>query len=154
MARAAGAELVTGSSLKAALDLDWDNPQARTQALTQVLAALENVEQGLVQHPDLIPQDSPVPDCLEAARPIRAQDVTSNEAGEPMLIKGVAKDRRISIEDAEMRHGRKSRSVLIDGYKRHVLRDLDSGLIAAVGVTVANAPEASVAEPLKADLDA
>src|SRR2546428_10094661 len=33
------------------------------------------------------------------------------------LIKGVAKDRRISIEDAEMRHGRKSRSVRVDGYK-------------------------------------
>jgi hypothetical protein len=62
--------------------------------------------------------------------------------------------RQILIEDAEMRHGRKSRSVLIDGYKRHVLRDLDSGLIAAVGMTAANAPEASVAEPLKADLDA
>jgi transposase len=43
-----------------------------------------------------------------------------------MLIQGVAKDRRISIEDAEMRHGRKSRSALIDGYKRHLLRDLDS----------------------------
>ena len=27
------------------------------------------------------------------------------------------------------RHGRKSRSLLVDGYKRHVLRDLDSRLI-------------------------
>ena len=34
-----------------------------------------------------------------------------------------------------MRHGRKSRSVLINGYKRHVLHDLDSGLIRAVGLT-------------------
>ena len=32
-----------------------------------------------------------------------------------------------------MRHGRKSRSVLFDGYKRHVLRDLDTGLVPAVG---------------------
>jgi hypothetical protein len=153
-ARQAGAEWVTGSSLKAALDLEWDNPEARAQALTQVLAALENVEQWLDHHPELIPPGSPVPDCLEAARQVRAQNVTNNEAGEPMLIKGVAKDRRISIEDAEMRPGRKSRSVLVDGYKRHLLRDLDRGLIAAVGVTAANAPEASVAEPLKVDLDA
>lgn len=154
VAQEAGAELVAGSSLKAALDLDWDNPEARTQALTHVLAALENVEQWLVQHPELITEDSPVPDCLGAARQVCAQNVTTNEAGEPTLVKGVAKDRWISIEDTEMRHGRKSRSVRIDGYKRHVLRDLDSGLIAAVGVTAANAPEASVAEPLKADLDA
>ena len=48
------------------------------------------------------------------------------------LIKGVAKDRRISVEDGQMRHGRKSRSVRVDGYKRHVLHDLDSGLIRAV----------------------
>ena len=43
-----------------------------------------------------------------------------------------------------MRHGRKSRSVRFYGYKRHVLKDLDSGLVRAVGVTPANAPEASV----------
>ncbi|MBO0791197.1 MAG: IS5/IS1182 family transposase, partial [Ktedonobacteraceae bacterium] len=52
-----------------------------------------------------------------------------------------------------MRHGRKSRSVRVDGYKRHVLHDLDSGLIRAVGVTPANAPEASVTEAISVDLD-
>ena len=69
------------------------------------------------------------------------------------LIKGVAKDRRISIEDGQMRHGRKSRSVLVDGYKRHVLHDLDTGLIRAVGITPANEPEASVTEAISADLE-
>src|SRR5437879_2870895 len=34
----AGAPLVGGASLKAALDCDWDDPAARTQALGQVLA--------------------------------------------------------------------------------------------------------------------
>ena len=53
-----------------------------------------------------------------------------------------------------MRHGRKSRSVLFDGYKRHVLRDLDTGLVPAVGITPANAPEASVTDDITADLDA
>jgi hypothetical protein len=47
---------------------------------------------------------------------------------------------------------RKSRSQLIDGYKRHVLRDLDSGLIAAVGVTPANVPEATVTDSISLDL--
>jgi Transposase DDE domain len=51
-----------------------------------------------------------------------------------------------------MRHGRKSRSVRFDGYKRHVLKDLDSGLVRAVGVTPANAPEASVGRPIVRDL--
>jgi hypothetical protein len=69
-----------------------------------------------------------------------------DEKGKESLMKGVAKDRRISVEDGQMRHGRKSRSVLVDGYKRHVLHDLDTGLIRAVGITPANAPEASVTD--------
>jgi transposase len=68
--------------------------------------------------------------------------------------KGVAADRRISVEDAEMRHGQKSRSLLVDGYKRHVLRDLDSRLIVAVGITPANVPEASVIDAIETDLAA
>jgi Transposase DDE domain len=51
-----------------------------------------------------------------------------------------------------MRHGRKSRSQLIDGYKRHVLRDLESGQIPAVGVTPANQPEAIVTDSISLDL--
>ena len=53
-----------------------------------------------------------------------------------------------------MRHGRKSRPVLVGGYKRHVLRDLDTGLVPAVGITPANAPEATVTGDIAADLDA
>jgi hypothetical protein len=53
-----------------------------------------------------------------------------------------------------MRHGRKSRSHLIDGYKRHVLCDLDSGLVCAVGVTAANLPEAHGAIQIRDDLAA
>jgi hypothetical protein len=76
-----------------------------------------------------------------------------NDDGKASLIKGVAKDRRMSVEDAEMRHGRKSRSVRVDGYKCHVLHDLDTGLIRAVGITPANTPEASVTEAISADLE-
>ncbi|HET8628390.1 MAG TPA: transposase, partial [Thermomicrobiales bacterium] len=53
---------------------------------------------------------------------------------------------------AEMRHGRKSQARRVDGYKRHVLRDLDTGLVRAVGLTAANLPEATVTDDLAADL--
>jgi hypothetical protein len=152
VASEAGAELVAGSSLKAALDLDWDDPSAREQALRQVLGALERVEQWLAAQPELSTEGSPMPECLAVAHQVRRQDVETTEAGAPRLIKGVAKDRRISLEDAAMRHGRKSRRVRVDGYKRHVCRDLDSELVVAVGITPANAPEASVAEAIKRDL--
>lgn len=51
-----------------------------------------------------------------------------------------------------MRHGRKSRSERVNGFKRHVLRDLDSGLIRAGGITAANVPEAEVTDAITADL--
>jgi hypothetical protein len=53
-----------------------------------------------------------------------------------------------------MRHGRKSRSTLVDGYQRHVLTDLDSGLVGAVGSTPANAPEATVTDAIATELAA
>jgi hypothetical protein len=53
-----------------------------------------------------------------------------------------------------MRHGRKSKSVRVDGYKRHVLTDLDTELVPAVGVTPANVAEAEAADQIKADLAA
>ena len=91
--------------------------------------------------------------AVAVARQVRDQDIEVSGPA-PVLRRGVAKDRRISVEDAQMRHGRKSRSMLFDGYKRHVLRDLDSGLIPAVGITAANRPEATVTDDIAADLDA
>jgi len=66
----------------------------------------------------------------------------------------VAKNRRISIEDEDMRHGRKSHSQKFDGYKRHVLQDLELQMVRAVGVTRANEPEASVTPSIELDLNA
>jgi len=152
LATESGASLVADVSLKAALDLDWDDPSARDQALILVLDALTAAEGWLDAHPELVEAQPTVLTSLATAAQVRDQDVTASAAGRPTLRAGVAPDRRISVEDGQMRHGRKSRSQLIDGYKRHVLRDLDSGLIAAVGVTPANLPEATVTDSISLDL--
>jgi DDE family transposase/transposase-like protein DUF772 len=152
MASESGAGLVGASSLKAALDLDWDDPSARETALAMVLDALAGCESWLDSHPELVEAQPALLTSLAVAAVVREQDVTTSAAGTPTLRDGVAVDRRISIEDSQMRHGRKSRSQLIDGYKRHVLRDLDSGLIPAVGVTAANLPEATVTDSISVDL--
>jgi hypothetical protein len=147
----AGAELVCGTSLKAALDRDWDQQLHKDEALALVLQVLQSVEtwvQGLQQDEAEAAQQ-----VLSIAQQVKTQDVEVNEEEKASLIDGVAKDRRISVEDGEMRHGRKSRSVLVDGYKRHVLHDLDTGMIRAVGITPANEPEANVTKAIGADLD-
>jgi transposase len=148
LAGQAGAPELAASSLKAALDRDWDDPAARDAALAVVLGLLDRVEAFIARQAG----DEGSSEAVAAARQVRDQDV--DLAGPaPALRRGVARDRRVSVEDSEMRHGRKSRSVLFDGYKRHVLRDLDTGLVPAVGITPANAPEASVTSSIAADLD-
>lgn len=150
-----GAELVTGTSLKAALDLDWDDPEARNLALSTILQTLNSVESWIKQKTDLNGKTtSQINKSIEDARQIQAQDVEEGADGSPKLRKGVPKDRRISIEDEDMRHGRKSRSQKFDGYKRHVLKDLELQMVRAVGVTRANEAEASVTIDIESDLNA
>jgi len=146
IAEQAGVPQLAGSSLKAALDLDWDDPAAREAALAEVLGLMDQVEAFIAG----LAGAEAAAEAVAAARQVRDQDVDCSGPA-PALRRGVARDRRISIEDSQMRHGRKSRSVLFDGYKRHVMRDLDTGLVPAVGITPANAPEASVTSDIAAD---
>lgn len=149
VAAQAGVPQLAASSLKAALDADWDDLAARDHAVAEVLGLLDRVDAFVAGQAG----DEAAAAVVATARQVRDQDI--DLAGPaPALRRGVAKDRRISVEDAEMRHGRKSRSVLSGGYKRHVIRDLDTGLVPAVGITPANAPEASVAGDVAADLEA
>src|SRR5437763_8565618 len=96
IARDANAVLVAGSSLKAALDRDWDDPAQCEQALGVVLAALAAVERWLETAPE--GHDEPVVAfSMTAAKQVQEQDVQVSEQGSASLRKGVAKDRRIAI---------------------------------------------------------
>ena len=154
MASEVGTALVTGWSVKAALDMDWDDSGARQQALTLILDTLTTVEHWLACQTAQAEGTCQVATSLAVAHQVQTQDITLAPDGTPTLRQGVAADRRISVEDAEMRDGRKNRSLLVDGYKRHVLRDLESWLIVAVGVTTANVREASVTDAIETDLAA
>jgi hypothetical protein len=150
-----GADIITETSLKAALDLDWDDPETRNAALSTILQTLNSVESWVKQKTDLSDKTATeVNKSIDDARQIELQDVEEAPDGSPKLRKGVAKNRRISIEDEDMRHGRKSHSQKFDGYKRHVLKDLELQMVRAVGVTRANEPEASVTTDIELDLNA
>ena len=145
----AAVPMVDGTrSLKAALECDWDDPDERALALARVIEALDTVEEYL----DLHPKDGEAAAEMGIARRVREQDVKEAPGEVPELIRGVARERLVSVEDPQMRHGRKSKSVRFCGYKRHILRDLDTELVRAVGVTPANAPEASVTGAIAQDL--
>ena len=155
VAASAGADIITETSLKAALDLDWNDPEARKVALSTILQALNSVESWVKQKTDLEDKTTiQANKSIEDARQIELQDVEEVPDGSPKLRKGVSKNRRISIEDEDMRHGRKSHSQKFDGYKRHVLKDLELQMVRAVGVTRGNEPEASVTTFIELDLNA
>jgi hypothetical protein len=77
-------------------------------------------------------------------------DPAPADGGGPGIRHGVARDRVCSVVDPEMRHGRKSSSRRVDGYKSHLLTDHDTELVLGVGVTAANEPDGPMAAPLVA----
>jgi len=95
--------------------------------------------------------EEPLRPYIEAVAQVQKQDLEETPNG-VRLRQGVAKDRRISIEDPEMRHGRKSKSKRFNGYKEHVATDLSTNLIMACAVTPANLPEEEAAPDLQRDM--
>jgi len=96
----------------------------------------------------------PLREHVATLHQVQAQDLDPSPADQGVRLRqGVAPERRCSIEDSEMRHGRKSKHKRFNGYKRHVATDLEDDLILACAVTPANRPEEEAAEPLKADIE-
>jgi len=151
VAERAGAEVLLMPSIKAALDVDWSDPEEKARALRLLVSQLDDLEAWVERHVPAKAQTEVEPH-LATLRQIRAQDIEDTAKG-PRIREGVAHDRRISIEDAEMRHGRKSSSYAFNGYKRHIATDLDAGLIVAVAVTPANLPEQTAMPVLQDDLE-
>ena len=91
----------------------------------------------------------PLTAAVETLHLIMAQDLEPTPIGGGTQIReGVAKDRQISFEDEEMRHGRKSSAKRFDGYKRHIARDIDEQLILAAETLPANTPDTAGVDPL------
>src|SRR5215813_8554056 len=71
VAEEAGTSLVAGPSVKAALDLDWDDPSAQQHALTRILDDLNAVEHWLDIHPAPAPVAPQVAASLAVAEQVR-----------------------------------------------------------------------------------
>jgi hypothetical protein len=155
VAMAAGIPVLLESSVKKALDVEWSDPDQKAQALNMLALQIESLEVWLRQKlPEEI-KKPPLKEHVETLVQIRAQDLEPDPSGggKTRIREGVAPERRVSIEDPDMRHGRKSKSKLFNGYKRHVALDLDTNLILAGALLPANRPEGEAAPALKADID-
>jgi transposase len=117
-------------------DIDWADAGARRTHLGELVELARAVLAATAGDDDL----TEARDLLER---IVDQDIEGapEDGNGPGIRRGVARDRIVSVVDPEMRHGRKSPSKRVDGYKAHLLTDHDTELVLAVGVTPANAPD-------------
>jgi hypothetical protein len=150
LCRQAGIPLLLAPSIKAGLDLDWSDPKQKATGIEIVERQVSSLQRWVDRNLDRF-ESEPLRPYIEALTIVKVQDLETKD-GRVAIREGVAADRRISIEDAESRHGRKSRSKRFDGYKEHIGRDLDAPAIVTCAITPANRPEEEAFEPMVEDL--
>jgi transposase len=116
--------------------IDWADAAARRGHLGELVELARAVLAATADDEDLA-------EARDLLVRIVDQDIDQapEDGGGPAIRQGVAPDRVCSVVDPEMRHGRKSSSRRIDGYKSHVLTDHDTELVLGVAVTPANSPD-------------
>ncbi len=148
-----GAGALAASSVKRGLDIDWNDPEQKANAIKKLVMQIHRLEAWVRKELEEEAGRPPLSEQLATIQQLLDQDLEPDpEGGGPRIRRGVAEDRRVSVEDAEMRHGRKSKSRTFNGYKSHLAADLDTNLILACGVTPANKPEADALPGLLEDL--
>jgi Transposase domain (DUF772)/Transposase DDE domain len=150
-----GAQVLLGRSIKSELDIaDWTNETQKGDALSRLLEAIAALEEWVRKELGERAGEPPVAQKLAALVQLREQDLDPEPpgGGKLQIREGVAPDRRVSLSDPDMRHGRKSKSRTFSGYKSHLATDLDRNLVMACAMTRANRPEAEGLDSMKDDL--
>jgi hypothetical protein len=150
----AGIPLLVESSIKRALDIDWDDAVEKAEAIKTLVRQLDALQAWIARR---LPEEvakPPLKQHVETLVQIRTQDLEPDpQRGGWRIRDGVAEDRRVSIADSDMRHGRKSKSKRFNGFKRHLAADVDRGLILACAITPANRPEDDAMPSLTIDME-
>lgn len=151
----AGIPLLLETSVKKALDRDWSDPKQKGEAVDLLAKQILSLERWVEKNLSEQAKQPPLKDLLSVLDELVVQDLEPDPSGGPgvRIAERVAEDRRVSIEDSEMRHGRKTKTKRFNGYKRHVATDLASCAILACALTPANHAEHEALAPLKADIE-
>jgi hypothetical protein len=147
LCRDAGIPLLLAPSIKAGLDVDWSDDKQKTAALNELDRQVNSLTEWVQNH-----MSGELKPLLQLLARVKNQNLHTRADGTVQKREGVAPDRVISIEDPEMRHGRKSKSKRFNGYKEHVAADMDTKLVLACSVTPANAPEANAGVEIREEL--
>lgn len=144
--------LLSGPSIKAMLDIDWDDAAERQGGLTRVLTEAESLLAWARRRAEHVLTQTAASEAVALLKRVVAQDTEPepDDPGKSRIRKGVAEERVCSIGDTQMRHGRKSKSKAFNGYKRHIATSLDAPIIVGAVATPANQPEQKATQALLA----
>lgn len=130
--------------------IDWNDEQQKREHLNELVKdasdLVEAVESSNMAKSELVQVQ------LKLLRRILAQDIEDDKGDGVKIVKG-GKDRVISTNDPESRHGHKTSSKLIKGYKGHFIVS-EQEIVTGVEVTPANAADTEPVEGMVDDLEA
>jgi len=135
-------------SFKGSVAIDWNDPAARQQVLTALVAAARRVLTLADATAATLsaPQQEELAAESDLLRQILAQDIEEHEQpGQPPtagIKAGTAAGRVPSVMDSEQRHGRKSASKRFVGHKARIAVDAETQLILGAEVLAGNAGDA------------
>lgn len=118
-------------------EVNWDDDKDKEKQLHKLVKdAL-----GLVEYirNKAKPEDGDILSAADLLERVATQDVKKDENGIYKIFRGTAKDRVISVNDPEMRHGHKTSSKIQYGYKTEIITGGEKGeLVLGVKTDSAN----------------
>lgn len=139
-------------SFKGASELDWGDPEEKRALIGQLVAdakvTLAMGRRALNGFALDAERTQKLRERLELLSDLLLQDIDEqpDDGGGPVISQGTSRDRKVSVTDPDMRHGRKSPSESFEGYKATVVAETESGVILETGVQPANAPDSQGAK--------
>jgi len=127
-------------SIKGQVTIDWSSEEARNALLTEEIRDAKQLSERIAELGQQMPPE--VEEAVELLQTVAHQDVEQLEDGTYRIAKGTCKDRVVSITDPEARHGRKSSSRVITGFKTHVQGTICSQFVTGITITDAGVHDA------------
>jgi transposase/IS5 family transposase len=116
--------------------IDWESKDEKKKLLDRLvkdaLALVKYIN-------DMDKTEDDLKNAVELLEKVALQDIEFDKNGTANMVDGTAKDRIISVNDPEMRHGRKTSSKRSDGFKAEIITGGEkANLVVSIAVDGAN----------------
>ena len=131
-----------GRGIKGVAQIDWADAKQRNALLTEEIEHAERIAAKVRELKARVTLPDEVDEALTLLRQVARQDVEKLEDGTFRIAKGTTPGRVISVTDPEARHGRKSSSKVINGFKTHIIGTIKSQFVTGIAITDAGVHDA------------